>query len=124
MKGNGLRIEEMNSNWTGDDHEIDRERLLFRLTRIAAASQDGGCFGSNTCQLCTCHTPYGSHSFGGVEWQADIAHYIEFHGHKPTDNELQAINFKFEEIKSKTESIVREGLLWRAQQKKMAEVTK
>jgi hypothetical protein len=122
-KTQGLTTEEINNKWVGNDHEIDRERLLFRLTRIDEQTRDGY-FGANNCKLCDNHVPYGSREFGGVEWPVDIQHYIEFHGHRPTDDELQAINFKYEEIKMMQESNVRSGVMRKALEKRVAEAKK
>lgn len=122
-KTKGLTAEEVNNKWTGENHEIERERVLFRLTRIDAQTHDGY-FGANNCKLCDNHVPYGSREFGGVEWPVDIQHYIEFHGHKPSDDELQAINFKYEEIKMMQESNVRSGVMRKALEKRMAEEKK
>ena len=109
-KANGSVKEDINSKWGGEKYEIERERLLFRLTRIEQNSSDTGYFGCGNCKLCGTNTPYGSKSYGGIEWSIDIQHYIEIHGHKPSDNEMQAINLLFEEIKMSEEAKVRQGL--------------
>lgn len=101
--------DEINTTWSGDEHEIDRERLLFRLARIESNCGSPGYYGSGNCKLCGNGTPYGSRSYGGVEWSIDIHHYIEYHGHKPSDVQLQAINLSFEEIKMKIDAEVRRG---------------
>lgn len=100
-----------NSQWANPAHQIERERLLFRMTRIDAQNRGGGYFGADNCKLCGRHVPYGSNSFAGIEWPLAASHYIEFHGHKPTDEVFQAIVAKYEQIRVREQGYVDEGVM-------------
>lgn len=103
------RIREFNNEWSGNEHTIERERTLFRLVRIENYSQNQGYFGSDNCYLCDMSIPYGSRQYCGCEWPISIQHFIEFHGHKPNDLELQAIEANYNEIRVRNEGQVKTG---------------
>lgn len=109
-KSNGMVKEDVNSNWVGDQYTADRERLLYRLQKIEKFSSTQGYYGQGNCKLCGCGTPYGSRRYGDVEWPVDIQHYIEYHGHKPTDDELDAMHFSFNEFHTREEFNVKQGI--------------
>lgn len=108
-KINGTDVSTLNKEWAGEEHQVERECVLYRLMTIEKKSTSLGYFGSRNCTLCGLSTPYGSRKYGPVEWSIDIHHYIEFHGHRPTDDEMQAINFSFEEIKQRQENEIRKA---------------
>lgn len=109
-RSNGMKLEEVNKEWEGDQFTTERELLLFRLARIETWKGPQGFMGSSNCKICGRSTPYGSREYGGIEWPVDIQHYIEFHGHKPTEFEVQAISISFEIMKSQHASDIREAL--------------
>lgn len=107
-KSGGLEYNEINSNWDNEkEYEIERERLLYRLMTIEKRSESPGYFGSTYCKICDLGTPYGSRSYIGVEWPINIHHYIEFHGHKPTEEEIGAIESLFEELNEREQKRIR-----------------
>jgi len=114
----GLEDYSINSAWDGGKlHEIERERLLYRLMTIEQLSSRQGYFGETNCKICDLGTPYGSRSYNGVEWPINVHHYIEFHGHKPTDGELEAVESLFEELKERQQKRVHKNMIWIRNQK-------
>lgn len=113
MKGriNGLALSELNTEWKGDEHEVDREHLMFRLFSIEHLSPNSGYFGQAYCHVCGRGTALGSRNCVGVEWPNNIMHYVNCHGQKPTDQELQAINFMYEELKAKEQMYVDQAMM-------------
>jgi hypothetical protein len=117
-KSDGTTLAEVNTDWAGTGHEIEREQLLYRLERIEKYSASHGYYGLQNCKVCGTGIPYGARSYGGVEWSSDIYHYIEFHGHKPTDAEVEAITFSFNEHQMRQEASVKEGIFRKEQRAK------
>lgn len=109
----GCRIEEVNMEWKEAKHNVDRERLLFRLMTIERHAERDEYFlasRDHRCAICDMSTPSGSRSWGDVEWPVEIHHYVEFHSHKPSDEQVQAIDLFYRNIMNKRESTMRQGV--------------
>lgn len=89
----GMRAESLNTDWASEEYEAHRERTLYRFNRIKPTH--GGCFGSGNCKVCDRPTAYGSITYAGAEIPLDMEHYIEFHDHAPTLEELRTIDEAF-----------------------------
>jgi hypothetical protein len=109
--GQGMRAESLNNDWRAASEELEahRESILYRFDRIKPLTL--GYFGSGNCKICDRPTTYGSVKYAGVEIPLDMAHYIEFHNHAPTLEELRSIDGAFFETMEQKRQAVRESTL-------------
>jgi hypothetical protein len=97
---------EYNSEWEGDQHMSKREHLVFRLMIIDEFCKPG----KYNCKLCGYEYSYGSREYGGIGWNIGIRHYIEWHGHRPSEDQIDAIYLMYNGIRSIQEEQIKEGM--------------
>lgn len=103
MSTKKMEKEDLNKAWAEKEHESVRFKFLWQFTHMPKPS-GGGYYGADNCVLCDEHIPYGTVSYADISVNNSISHYVEVHGHRPTEEQLVAVDACYQERMARLEA--------------------
>lgn len=89
MSNEEVKKIDLNTYWEDSKFESERFAFLWKLSDIA---NDPGYLGSNECHLCGYDMPSGTYNCLSFKIPMSYLHFVECHGHKPSDMEIELVN--------------------------------
>lgn len=91
----GLKKTDLNNAWEGKEHENERLAFVYKLITLKPHRE---CYGTDHCTLCGVMILHGDNvlNINNTKIICQIDHFVEYHGHRPKDEEIALVNRFFE----------------------------
>ena len=87
-----LSEEEINKDWIDEKFKTEKILFLWHLHTLIQEKGSSLYYGPDKCLLCKDNIPYGSLTCNNVTYMRSLLHYVEWHGHKPSDLQIKCLD--------------------------------